>query len=68
MHKTPALKNNVNFCKDHRDKTEVADPLAVEDLITYKLNDRRLLKKKTIFVSKHSFKMCLFFIFAKHFE
>ena len=26
---------------DHRDKTEVPDPLAVEDLIGYKLNNRR---------------------------
>ena len=45
MHKTPALKNNVNFCKNHRDKTEVPYPLAVEDLINYKLNNRRLLFK-----------------------
>ena len=28
---------NVNFCKDHRDKIEVPDPLAVEDLISSKL-------------------------------
>ena len=28
---------------DHRDKTEVPDPLAVEDLIGYKLNNRRKL-------------------------
>lgn len=25
-------------------------------------------KEKTIFVPRHSFKMCLFFVFAKHFE
>ena len=35
----------VNFCKDHRDKTEVQDPLAVEDLISYKLIDRRKLAR-----------------------
>ena len=29
--------SKVNFCKDHRDKTEVPDPLAVENLISYKL-------------------------------
>ena len=27
------------FCKDHRDEIEVPDPLAVEDLISYKLNE-----------------------------
>ena len=32
---------DVNLCKDHRNKTEVPDPLAVEDLISYKLNNRR---------------------------
>ena len=32
-----------NFSKDHRDKTEVPDPLVVEDLISDKLNDRRKL-------------------------
>ena len=30
-----------NFCKDHRDKIEVPDPLVVEDLISDNLNDRR---------------------------
>ena len=36
-------KNNldVNFCKDHRNKIEVPDPLAVEDLISSKLNNKR---------------------------
>ena len=34
---------DVNFWKDHRDKTKVPDPLAVEDLISYKLNNRRKL-------------------------
>ena len=34
---------DVNFCKDHRDKTEVPDPLAVEDLISYKSKNRRKL-------------------------
>ena len=36
---------DVNFCKDHRDKTEVPDPLAVENLISYKLNSRRKLAR-----------------------
>ena len=39
------LLKNVNFCKDHRDKTVVADPLAVEDLISYKLNNRQKISK-----------------------
>ena len=26
-----------NFCKDHRDKIEIPDPLVVEDLISDKL-------------------------------
>ena len=30
---------------DHRDQTEVLDPLAVEDLISCKLNDRRKLTR-----------------------
>ena len=34
-----------NFCKDHRDKTEVPDPLVVEDLISDKLNNRRKLAR-----------------------
>ena len=32
---------DVNFCKDHRNKIEVPDPLAVEDLISSKLNNKR---------------------------
>ena len=36
---------DVNFCKDHRGKTEVPDPLAVENLISYKLNSRRKLAR-----------------------
>ena len=35
----------VNICKDHRDKTEVPDSLAVGDLISYKLNDKRKLAR-----------------------
>ena len=31
---------DVNFCKDHSDETEVPDPLAVEDLISCKLNNQ----------------------------
>ena len=36
---------NSNFSKDHRDKTEVSDPLVVENLISYKLNDIRKLAR-----------------------
>ena len=36
---------DVNFCKDHRDKIEVPDPLAVEDLISSKLNNKRKLAR-----------------------
>ena len=36
-----------NFSKDHRDKTEVPDPLVVEDLISYKLNNIRKLARPT---------------------
>ena len=39
-----ALVENIrrsNFCKDHRDKIEVPDPLVVEDLISDNLNNRR---------------------------
>ena len=32
--------SDVNLCKDHCDKMEVPDPLAVEDLISSKLNDK----------------------------
>ena len=36
---------DVNICKDHRDKIEVPDPLTAEDLISYKLNNGRKLAK-----------------------
>ena len=36
---------DVNFCRDHRDKIEVPDPLAVEDLISSKLNNKRKLAR-----------------------
>ena len=36
---------NVNFCESHRDKTEVPDPHAVEDLISYKSNNRQKLAR-----------------------
>ena len=35
----------VNICKDHRDKIEVPDPLAVEDLISCKLSNKRKLAR-----------------------
>ena len=34
-----------NICKDHRDKIEVPDPLAVGDLISCKLNNKRKLAR-----------------------
>ena len=37
-----------DYCKDHRDKTEVPDPLVLEDLISYKLNNRRKLARLII--------------------
>ena len=37
--------NDINFCKDHCDnKIEVLDPLAVEDLISCKLNNKNISK------------------------
>ena len=36
---------DVNFCKDHRNKIEVSDPFAVEDLISSKLNNKRKLAR-----------------------
>ena len=36
-----AYLKDVNFCKDHRNKIEEPDPLAVEDLISSKLNNKR---------------------------
>ena len=36
---------DVNFCKNHRNKIEVPDPLAVEDLISNKLNNNRKLAR-----------------------
>ena len=41
----PALKLGVNFCKDHRDKIEVTDPLIVGDLISCKLNNKQKLAR-----------------------
>ena len=38
------LISDVNFCKDHRDKTEVPDLLAVEDLISHNFNNRKLAR------------------------
>ena len=35
----------VNFCKDHRNKIEVPDPLAVEDLISSKFNNKQKLAR-----------------------
>ena len=51
---------DVNFCKDHRDKIEVPDPLAVEDLISSKLNKKRKLARLII-----QYRDILFPIFRK---
>jgi len=34
-----------NFSKDHRDKTELPDPVVVEDLISFKLNNIQKLAR-----------------------
>ena len=36
---------DVNFCENHRGKMEVPDPLAVEDLISSKSNNKRKLAR-----------------------
>ena len=36
---------DVNFCKNHRNKIEVPDPLAVKDLISNKLKNKRKLAR-----------------------
>ena len=36
---------DVNCCKDHGGKTEVPDLLAVEDLISYRMNNRRKIAR-----------------------
>ena len=43
--KAQLLSLDVDFCKYHRDKIEVPDPLAVEDLISTKLNNKRKLAR-----------------------
>ena len=54
---------DVNFCEDHRDKTEVSDPLAVEDLISYKLNNKRKLARLiTQYIGLHD----IFQYFGRH--
>ena len=41
LHKIKLLTSlDINFGKDHRDKTEVPEPLALEDLISCKLNNK----------------------------
>ena len=40
-----SISLDVNFCNDHRDKIEVPDPLAVKDLISSKLNNKRKLAR-----------------------
>ena len=48
-----------NFCKDHRDKTEVPDPPVVDDLISYKLNNRQKLARPiTLYIP--NFRLLLF--------
>ena len=42
---TMIVSLDVNFCKDHRGKIEVPDPLAVEDLISSKMNNKRKLAR-----------------------
>ena len=40
-----SITRRSNFCKDHRDKIEVRDPLVVEDLISDEFNNRRKLAR-----------------------
>ena len=42
---TMIVSLDVNFCKDHRGKIEVPDPIVVEDLISSKLNNKRKLAR-----------------------
>ena len=48
-------KSFVNFCRNHRDKTEVPGHLVVEDLISYKLNNRRKISKADFTVQEYIF-------------
>ena len=45
------FSTDVNFCKDHRVKIEVPDPLAVGDLISSKLNNKRKLARLITHIS-----------------
>ena len=45
IHEVILVSLDVNFCKDHRNKIEVPDPPAVEDLISSKLNNKRKLAR-----------------------
>ena len=49
---------DVNFCKDHRGKIEVPDPLAVEDLISSKLNNIRKFARLIIQCGDIFFPVC----------
>ena len=58
---------DVNICKDHRDKIEVPDPLAVEDLISSKLNNERKLARLITQYIVILF-LCLFLCFLGRYE
>ena len=48
LHKIKLLTSlDINFSMDHRDKTEVPEPLALEDLISCKLNNKWELARLT---------------------
>ena len=54
---------DVNFCKEHRDKIEVPDPLAVEDLVSSKLNNHNIIYtkdklKKVNLISNDVYHLC----------
>ena len=59
----------VPFCKDHRDKTEVPDPLAVEDLISCKFKNKRKLARliTQFYVLRSMFRPFVLFIAAHHY-
>ena len=57
--------SDVNFCKDHRNKIEVPDPLAVEDLIVtvYVKQEKHILLKEfkplNLMVLTRKMKLCI---------
>ena len=57
------------FCKERRDKTVVPDPLVLEDLTSYKLNNIRKLARliKQYKIYPYTVQSALLLIFAEFF-